>query len=120
MLRRIGVDLACVEGGASYYTVESHLRHLREARLGDDLTVEARVLSHDVKRLHLFHRLWWNSDGTVLATGEHMCLHVDRTTGRAAPAPREVLDWIAALVHSQPPEPEGIEPGRAIRAAGAT
>ncbi len=118
VLRRIGVDLAYVEGGASYYTAESHLRHLGEARLGDDLTVEARIVSHDEKRLHLFHRLRRGVDGDVLATAEHMCLHVNRTAGRVAPAPAEVLDRIAALVRSQPPQPDDITPGRAIRAAG--
>ncbi|NDW03627.1 carnitine 3-dehydrogenase [Jiella pacifica] len=117
VLRSIGVDLAYVEAGASYYTVESHLRHLGEARLGDTITAESRVLSFDGKRLHLFHRLTREADGATIATGEHMLLHVDRASGRTAPAPATILRRIAALAAAQAPEIGKGDTGRAIRPA---
>ncbi|MBO0906307.1 carnitine 3-dehydrogenase [Jiella sonneratiae] len=119
VLRGIGVDLAYVEAGASYYTVESHLCHLGEAKLGDTITAESRVLSFDGKRLHLFHRVARAGDGAVVATGEHMLLHVDRASGRAAPAPETILKRIAALVVAQPADDlqTRTAAGRAIRPA---
>ncbi len=72
--------------GLSYYTVETHLRHLGEAHAGDRLSVTTRLLGHDTKRLHLFHELHRSGDDALVATGEHMLLHVDASAGRAAPA----------------------------------
>ncbi|MCE7027108.1 carnitine 3-dehydrogenase [Jiella avicenniae] len=117
LLRFIGVDLAYVEAGASYYTVESHLRHLGEAKLGDRITATSRVLSFDGKRLHLFHRLTRSADGATIATGEHMLLHVERASGKAAPAADTILRRIAALAAAQAHEAAEAEAGRAIRPA---
>jgi carnitine 3-dehydrogenase len=57
LLRLIGVDTDYVAGGHSYYTVETHLRHLGEAKLGESLSTTCQVLSVDEKRLHVFHRI---------------------------------------------------------------
>lgn len=117
VLRRIGVDAAYVVGGHSYYTVESHLRHLSEAHLGDSLRVRSSILSYDEKRLHIFHELKKSDGGALLATGEHMLLHVDKAAGRASAAPAEVLARLEALTEAQAHTglPEGV--GRAIRPA---
>jgi carnitine 3-dehydrogenase len=118
VLRRIGADADYVAGGSSYYTVESHLRHLGEARLGDALLVRSTILSYDEKRLHIFHELHKSKGGAPAATGEHMLLHVDKAAGRASSAPAEILARLEALTgaqaHTGPPE--GV--GRAIRLAG--
>ena len=70
----------------SYFTVESHLSHLREALLGDRLAVTTQVLDCDARRLHVFHSLWREGDGALLATAEQLFLHVDTVARRAAPA----------------------------------
>ncbi|WP_193393694.1 thioesterase family protein, partial [Rhizobium ecuadorense] len=57
LLRLIGVDLAYVEAGRSYYTVETHIRHLGEAKLGQAIHSTCQILSVDEKRLHVFHTL---------------------------------------------------------------
>jgi acetyl esterase len=74
------------------------------------------VLAADDKRLHLFHRLHHGRDGALLATGEHMLLHVDMTRGRATPAPAHIAARFAALRdgHAHLPKPDGA--GRAIGA----
>ena len=41
--------------GDSYFTVETHLSHLGQARAGDRLHVTTQLLGHDEKRLHVFH-----------------------------------------------------------------
>ena len=56
-LRTIGIVGPYIDAGRSYYTVETHIRHLGEAHGGDRLYVATRLLGHDEKRLHLFHEL---------------------------------------------------------------
>lgn len=88
-LRFIGADMDYVAGGYSYYTAETHIMHLGEAKLGDLLTGSVQVLGADEKRLHLFIRI--EKDGAPVATLEQMLLHVDMAKGRACPAAPEVL-----------------------------
>jgi carnitine 3-dehydrogenase len=114
LLRYIGVDAAYLAAGGSYYTVETHLSHLREASAGDGLDVTTQVLGFDEKRLHLFHRLHRSGNDVLLATAEQMLLHVDTAAGRVGPAGPEVLARIAKLAaaHAVLPKPE--HAGRAI------
>ena len=116
VLARIGVDAAYLASHRSFYTVETHLRHLDEGRRGDTLAVETQVIAADDKRLHLFHRLRRKADGTLLATAEHMLLHVDTDAGRSVQAEGEVRDALLALArtHAGLPRPEGA--GRAVGA----
>ncbi len=53
-LAHIGVDEAYLKSGHSYYTVETHIMHLGEAKAGDALHVETQLLSFDEKRVHVF------------------------------------------------------------------
>jgi carnitine 3-dehydrogenase len=113
LLRYIGIDAAYLAAG-SYYTVETHLSHLREASAGEHLHVTTQVLGFDDKRLHVFHELYRSGDDVLLATAEQMFLHVDTTEGRARPARPEILARIAKLAaaHAALPTPE--RAGRAI------
>jgi carnitine 3-dehydrogenase / betainyl-CoA thioesterase len=108
-LRRIGIVGPYIDTGHSYYTVETHIRHLGEAHAGERLVVATRLLGHDPKRLHLFHELMRADDHTVIATGEHMLLHVNRTVGRTVPAAEEVLTELNGIfqLHRDLPWPEG-------------
>jgi carnitine 3-dehydrogenase len=104
-LRRIGADLDYVQGGHSYYTVETHLRHLGEGKLGDRLTGTAQVLDATGKRLHLWIEI--RRGDAVLATVEQMLLHVDMAAGRAVDPPPSIrarLDPIATA-HAALPRP---------------
>lgn len=109
LLRFIGVDAAYVANGGSYYTVESHIRHLDQVRLGDSLHAATQVLAADSKRLHLFHRLHETASGRLVATGEHLLLHVDAKRGKATAAPAEIRAKLKPLVdaHAQLPWPDG-------------
>jgi len=101
LLRRIGVCEAYAGAGSSYYTVETHIRHLDEAHAGERLYVATRLLDHDEKRLHLFHELHRARDHRLLATGEHLLLHVDRSAGRTATAAPEVLGALQRIAADQ-------------------
>ena len=118
VLARIGAGLDYVAGGHSWYTVESHLRHLGQARLGEPIEVRSRVLACDGKRLHLFHEMASLRQKVVIATAEHMLVHVDAKAEKSAPAPREMQDKAKAFAQGQAhlPPPEGA--GRQIRMPG--
>ncbi len=106
-LRLIGADMAYVAGGHSYYTAESHVVHLDEAKLGDVLTGTLQVLMADQKRLHIFIRLLRGD--TVVATVEQMLLHVDMAAGKTCAAGSAVLDRLLpiAAAHGRLPLPDG-------------
>ena len=105
-LRHIGADLAYVGTGFSYYTAETHIMHLGEAKSGDALTGTVQVLQADEKRLHIFIRIL--KDGQAMATLEQMLLHVDMKAGKACPAPAAILDRLMpiAKAHAMLERPE--------------
>ncbi|MEX2692792.1 carnitine 3-dehydrogenase [Rhizobium mongolense] len=109
LLRLIGVDLAYVEAGQSYYTVETHIRHLAEAKLGQAIHATCQVLSVDEKRLQVFHTIHDTATGEAIATAEHMLLHVNTRAGKAIPAAAGVLEKAGAIAaaHAALPPPEG-------------
>jgi carnitine 3-dehydrogenase len=109
LYRRVGVDAAYRESGRMFYTVESHVTHALEARVNEPLYVSTRILSLDAKRLQVFHRLHRAADGTMVATGEQMHLHVDTRAAAASPmdaAVRAKLDAILAVQSAFPPPAE--------------
>lgn len=101
---------------SSYYTVESHVNFGAQASAGDRIYAAVQLLSHDAKRLHMFVTVHGAADDAVLATAEHMLLHVDVAAGRAAPAAPHVLAKLdeVAVHHSKLPKPANT--GRSVGA----
>jgi carnitine 3-dehydrogenase len=110
----IGCDAAYISSGGSYFTAETHIRHLDEVHAGTVITITTQVIEGAGKKMHLFHEM---RDGDrVLATGEHFLLHVSLET-RKPSAPSAAIE--GALVrfaqgHASLPKPDGM--GRAIGA----
>jgi len=106
LLGLLGIDAAYLDGVGSYFTVETHISHLREASAGERLRTTTHVLGCDEKRLHIFHSLYRGDD--LVATAEQMMLHVSAETGRAGPAGDEVLARARAIAagHAALPQPE--------------
>jgi carnitine 3-dehydrogenase len=113
LLERIGMDKAMLARGFSYFTVETHLRHLGEIRLAERFVATTQIIAHDVKRIHLFHRLH-HADGRLLATAEQMMLHVDTAQHRACAAAPEILAVLAELAGAHRRLPVPAEVGQAI------
>ncbi|MEH6773235.1 MAG: carnitine 3-dehydrogenase [Cereibacter changlensis] len=111
-LRLIGADMDYVAGGFSYYTAETHILHLGEAKLGHRLTGTLQVLAADDKRLHVFIRIQRGAE--VVASVEQMLLHVDMQAGKTCPAASSVLDRLRpiAAAHAALPRPDSA--GRAV------
>ncbi|MEO0361334.1 MAG: carnitine 3-dehydrogenase, partial [Pseudomonadota bacterium] len=99
LMRLIGADADYIASGRSYFTAETHIRHLDEARSGEAIRAETQVIEGAGKKMRLFHRLL-DADGRLLATGEHMLIHVDLGSRAASEPSAEVaarLGEIAAL-----------------------
>jgi carnitine 3-dehydrogenase len=114
LLALIGADTDYVARGHSFYTAETHIMHLGEMRANAPFHVTTQVLGADEKRLHVWQTLFRSDTNAVVATGEHMYLHVDAKAGRAVPMLPEVrakLDPIVAA-HATLPRPD--DAGRAI------
>ena len=110
----IGCDAAYISSGGSYFTAETHIRHLDEVHAGAIITITTRVIEGAGKKMHLWHEM--REGDHVLATGEHFLLHVSLDT-RKPSAPSPAIE--AALVrfaagHAALPKPDGL--GRAIGA----
>lgn len=85
LLAQIGVDAGYVASGRSYYTVETHIMHLGEARQGAPYDTTTQILHADDKRLHVFHQIRNSDTGAILASAEQMLLHVDARAQRPWP-----------------------------------
>ena len=112
--RFVGIDDAYRQAGHSLYTVETHLRNLREAHEGEHLRLTIQVLGTDAKRLHILHEMY-SAMGALVATAEQMLLHVDTRAGQAIPFPEHLADRLCEIraAHAALPVPEYV--GRAIR-----
>lgn len=113
LLRRIGVDAEYVANSGSYFTVETHIRHIDEVAALAPIAVTTQILMGAGKKLHVFHRLS-HADGDLLATAEQMLIHVNMETRNASDPTERVQESLAALVqaHEGLDKPEGM--GRAI------
>ena len=99
IMRQAGVDDTYIAAGGSFFTVETHICHIDEVMAGEPIYVDTQILLAAGKKMHLFHSLFHQS-GRLLATGEHMLLHVDMKLRRAsepsdnvATAPRRCGQW---------------------------
>ena len=116
MMRRIGIDADYLAAGGSFFTVETHIRHLDEVTAGNEIFATSQVLLGEGKKMQLFHHLYADeADGPrLLATGEHMLIHVDMNSRSSSLPTDEVAAKLVALAagHARLPRPDGA--GRAI------
>jgi carnitine 3-dehydrogenase len=108
----VGCDADYIATGGSYFTAETHIRHLGEVNAGDRIEVRTQLLGGEGKKMHLFHQM--RVGGEVRATGEHMLIHVSLETRRASPPGERVAKRMAEVweAHQGLPKPEGA--GRAV------
>ncbi|MEL7165734.1 MAG: carnitine 3-dehydrogenase [Pseudomonadota bacterium] len=108
----IGCDADYIATGGSYFTAETHIRHIDEVHAGTLVTIRTQVLAGAGKKMHLWHEMW--AGDRLIATGEHFLLHVSLETRKPSdPAPHiaETLERIATA-HAALPRPDGA--GRAV------
>lgn len=110
----IGCDADYIATGGSYFTAETHIRHLDEVHAGARIDVYTRVLSGGGKKMHLWHEMC--EGDRLLATGEHFLLHVSLQTRKPTVAASHVDAALRRFAEAQAdlPAPEGA--GRGIGA----
>lgn len=89
ILDHFGIGTAYFERtGGALYTVESHVRYVKEVRSPALIEIETLVFDADAKRMRVAHIM--KVDGIERATLECVMLHFDSKAGRTAPMPIEV------------------------------
>ncbi len=107
--RSIGFNSDYLATGRSFYSLESHVRYINESKVGDEIIVTAQVIYLDEKKVHL-HSVMSKTDGAVVATAEHIYLHVDTKLKKGIPIGEELLVRLApiAKAHAKLAKPEGV------------
>lgn len=86
--------------GATWFTVEAHVRYLAEVPPDALVTVAIRLAGHDAKRILLFEELRDAASGMLHASCEQLLLHVDSAARKVTPfgpdARARLAAWAAA------------------------
>ena len=96
--------------GCSLYTVESHIRFLRDVPVGARLAIRTRVLGAAARKARFTHEMYVVSgpdsepapDAAPAATTELLAVHVDQQAGRAAEFPEAVRHRFTELTEPAP------------------
>ncbi|MFD1880486.1 thioesterase family protein [Paracoccus pacificus] len=110
----LGADAAHRARGFSFYTLETHLRHLDEAHVGERIRIATRVLEHDTRRIRILHRMY-GPTGAEIATCELITIHVDMAAGKSVPMPDAMAERLRRLVAAQNDTGAPAFAGRGIR-----
>ncbi|MGY1437328.1 thioesterase family protein [Streptomyces reniochalinae] len=112
MMDAVGLDPAYRESsGCSLYTVEAHVRYLKEVPEGTPLAVRTRILGVDGKKLRFAHEMYagdaaggqeagQDGDAEAVASIELFALHVGAQG--SAPFPEPVRERLTALLEEPP------------------
>ena len=114
-MEMIGCDAAYIASGGSYFTAETHIRHLDEVHAGARISVETQVLMGEGKKMHLFHVM--REGERVLATGEHMLIHVSLATRKASVPADHIAAKLSEIAeaHAQLETPDGVGAAVGVR-----
>ena len=104
----VGCNTDYIASGGSYFTAETHIRHVDEVHAGHVIRIETYCAEGAGKKMHLFHQMFEGS--RLLATGEHMLIHVSLETRKATLPSENIADILGriAQAHSVLPRPEGL------------
>ena len=122
VMHLIGCNEIYIKSGKSFFTVETHIRHMDEVDADQPLFVTTQVLKAEGKKLHLFHLLFHQIEGQsgepgdnrLLASGEQLLLHVDLDSRSTSQPDADVAAKMRELdeAHKELPMPDGV--GRAV------
>ncbi|MFF8641421.1 thioesterase family protein [Streptomyces sp. NPDC015345] len=96
--------------GCSLYTVEAHIRYLKDVPEGAHLAVRTRLLGADAKKARFAHEMYVVEgadeapapDAAPVATTELLALHVDQKAGRTTPFPQDIRERLTGLTEAAP------------------
>ena len=97
-----------------YFVLEAHVNYISEMKIDDGFRVESRILDHDHKRVHLFHSMFAEDDGRLVATNELMLMNIEYSTRRSAPWPAWAMERIKLMADAHSCLPRPIQVGSQI------
>ncbi len=103
--------------GHEYAILENHVNYINELSLDEPIHVTTQLLSHDDKRLVLFHRVIRDTDGVLAATNEAKFLGFNLKARRAETWRPRVAATLAETMraHRELPMPEQAGLGIALK-----
>lgn len=120
LLDHIGLDDATRKARKrSVYTLEAHINYLHEIKEGTQVRVDARLIAHDAKRLHLYLEMFAAdagvpAAGAPVAASEQMLLHVDTNGPKSIAFDPDVKARIEEIAAAHAALPSAQYSGRAI------
>ena len=95
----IGLNLEYMRANHSGgFALESHIRYLREVRMGDKVTIYSRFIARTQRRFHLMNFMQNDSNDDVAATFEVVGAHIDMSIRRMSSFPTIVADKLDHLI----------------------
>ncbi len=96
----IGIDLAYIERQKkSTVALESHITYQREASLGDELSIDTRLLDFDGKRCHLYQEMYRGD--LLLSTLESLSISFDTALRRSCPFEPAIAERYQIVMEAQ-------------------
>ncbi len=95
----VGCDADYIATGGSYFTAETHIRHVDEVHAGALIEIKTRLLGGEGKKMHLWHEMY--EADRLVATGEHFLLHVSLETRRPSEPSEEITAAMASIAAAQ-------------------
>lgn len=90
LMDEIGLDQEGRKANAyTIFTLEAHVKYLKEAHENEELHTNVTVLNKDEKRMHLWFEMK-NEENDILATSEQIVMGMDQSSGRPSPFPKAV------------------------------
>ena len=119
LMDHIGLD-ACTRERTytTIFTLECHLRFLREVKRSITVQVRTQLLGHDAKRLHIHQSLMVGESDEAAAVCEQMLMHVDGRGPKSAPFAPDVLACVQAIAAAHARLPKPLNVGRVMRLPG--
>ena len=104
----VGCDADYISSGGSYFTAETHIRHVDEVHAGHIIRIETYCAEGAGKKMHLYHQMF--EGDRLLATGEHMLVHVSLETRKATLPSEDITDKLTqiAQAHAVLERPDGL------------
>jgi acyl-CoA thioester hydrolase len=94
-----GMDEAYYAGGeGGGFALQQSVRYLAECRVGDVVSVRARLIGRSAKRIHFMLFMVNETNGTLAATIETLGAHADMRIRRMSPYPPDLAAKIDAVI----------------------
>jgi acyl-CoA thioester hydrolase len=87
----IGGEMPSVSTRLAYVLLETHVRYMRELRLGDPIAIDTRLIAYDHRRLHLHHTLVRGEEAVSVVQILGLAFDLDR---------RRATRWSASMLTS--------------------